>query len=61
MRTENTTNKQKADQDFPVVLFVCMVQHLVLNSYLWKIGLHNNVLVLPPSISSAEDISVLMI
>lgn len=54
VQTENTTNKQKADQVFPVVLFVCMVQHLVVNSYLQKIGPHNNVLVLPPSISSGR-------
>lgn len=51
MQTENTTNKQKEDQDFPVVLFVYAVQHLVVNSYLEKIGLQNNVLVLPASAS----------
>lgn len=51
---QDTTNKQKAEQDFPVVLFVFVVQHLAAKSFLQKIGLHNNVLVLPPSISSAR-------
>lgn len=50
-QTENTTNKQKEDQDFPVALFVCAPQHLVASSYVQKIGRHNNVLVVPPSIS----------
>lgn len=61
MQTENTTNKQKEEQDFPVVLFACAVQHLAVNSYLEKIGLKHNVLILPPSLSSTEGISGLMI
>lgn len=53
-QTENTTNKQKANQDFPVVLFVYAGKHLAANSHLQKIGLHNIVLVLPSSISSTR-------
>lgn len=48
------TNKQKAEQDFPVVLCVLVLQHLAAPSYPLEIGRHNNVLVLPPSISSAR-------